>query len=389
MSVLLEYIWLDSKNDFRSKTRVIDVDTSLDGVYFCPKNNIIKFKLLMWNYDGSSTGQAEGKDSEVFLIPVATFNDPFRKNYSSDINSSYLIWCEMVDKNMVPLKNSNRTNANKVFKKHEREEPWFGLEQEYFIVDPKSGLPLGFSSNPTSNPEPQGKYYCGVGADKALCRIIPETHLQYCLYAGIKICGINAEVAPAQWEYQIGPCKGITASDHLWVSRYILNRIAESHGFNISYHPKPLGVETDWNGSGCHTNFSTKLMREEKGIEHIYTAIKRLSKNHNHHMKYYGEHNRMRMSGHHETSSFDNFTFGRANRGASIRIPNFVLNESKGYFEDRRPASNCDPYLVTSLIMETCMNTQLDTVPVPVPVPVPVAQPTDEKFDILNLGYII
>jgi glutamine synthetase len=360
---LFEYIWLDSKNDFRSKTKVMEVDLV---------NSILK-QLPVWNYDGSSTGQAEGKDSEIFLKPAAIFKDPFRQNHGA-----YLVWCEMLDKENKPLENSNRTKSLEVFEKFEKEEPWFGLEQEYFIVDPKTNMPIGFGSN--TNPEPQGKYYCGVGADKALCRTIPETHLEYCLKAGIKICGINAEVAPAQWEYQIGPCEGIDGGDHLWMSRYVLNRIAESRGYNISYHPKPLGAEADWNGSGCHTNFSTKAMRDENGIEHIYNAIKRLSKNHINHMSKYGEHNRMRMSGKHETASFDTFTFGRANRGASVRIPNSVLNDSKGYFEDRRPASNCDPYLVTSLMLQTCMNPIFDELS---------NEEISVDYDILKLGYVI
>lgn len=358
-SAILEYIWMDSTNEFRSKTRISNIDKDKD----------VMEQLPVWNYDGSSTGQADGTDSEVFLIPSVIFKDPFRQSQnlihekSTHGKSNYLVWCEMVDKNMVPLKNSNRTKALDIFKKFKDQEPWFGLEQEYFIIDPKTNLPLGFDPDPNSNSnsKKQGKYYCGVGADRAICRSIPETHLEYCLYAGIKICGLNGEVAPAQWEYQIGPCVGIDVSDHIWVSRYILNRIAETYGYNISYHPKPLGIDSDWNGSGCHANFSTKSMRDDNGIKHIHTAINRLSKTHSKHMESYGEHNKLRMSGRHETSSYDKFTFGRANRGASVRIPNSVLNDSKGYFEDRRPSSNCDPYLVTSLIMETCMDNLLDT----------------------------
>lgn len=356
---IYEYIWLDAKNDFRSKTKVIYAESQPDI-------------LPTWNYDGSSTGQAEGTDSEIFLKPSCIFRDPFR-----DYEHSYLVWCETMDKNMKFLKNSNRHLAVETFENFKSEEPWFGLEQEYFIMDPKTNLPVGFS--PNQNPEPQGKYYCGVGADRVYQRIIPETHLEYCLYAGIKICGLNAEVAPAQWEYQIGPCEGIEASDHLWVSRYILNRIAELHGFNISYHPKPLGPNADWNGSGCHTNFSTKNMRSENGIITIYDSIKRLAENHYEHIKNYGEHNQDRMSGKHETSSYSKFTYGRANRGASVRIPNQVLEESKGYFEDRRPAANCDPYLVTSLIMKTIMNPRYD----------PVDSDETTKYDMFRLGYII
>lgn len=365
---ILEYIWLDSKNDFRSKTKVMDLN-----LLNCDENitsSIIE-QLPVWNYDGSSTGQAISGDSEVFLIPVVCFKDPFRRN-----TTSYLIWCETVNKNMTPLNNSHRSKALKTFLKYESMEPWFGLEQEYFIINPETNKPLGFDNN--INPEPQGKYYCSVGTDKALCRIIPEEHLEHCLYAGIKICGLNAEVAPAQWEYQIGPSVGINAGDHLWVSRYILNRLAENHGYNISYHPKPLG-NTDWNGSGCHTNFSTNAMREKDGIEYIYTAIKRLANNHYVHMQHYGEHNKLRLSGKHETSSFDKFTFGVGNRNASIRIPNSTLNDSCGYFEDRRPAANCDPYLVTSLVMETSMNYQFDS----------VETEFDDTLNVVKMGYII
>lgn len=356
---IYEYIWLDAKNDFRSKTKVIYAEKK-------PEN------LPTWNYDGSSTGQAIGTDSEIFLKPSCLFRDPFRDN-----ENSFLVWCETMDRNMNFLKNSNRHLALETFENFKSEEPWFGLEQEYFIMDPKTNLPVGFS--PNQNPEPQGKYYCGVGADRAYQRVIPETHLEYCLYAGIKICGLNAEVAPAQWEYQIGPCEGIEAGDHLWVSRYILNRIAESYGFNISYHPKPLGPNADWNGSGCHTNFSTKKMRCENGIITIYDSIKRLAQNHYEHIKNYGEYNEDRMSGKHETSSYYKFTYGRANRGASVRIPNQVLEESKGYFEDRRPAANCDPYLVTNLIMKTVMNPKYD----------PVDEDEANKYDMFRLGYVI
>jgi glutamine synthetase len=355
--IILEYIWLDSHSNFRSKTKIMYTNTV----------NIKDISTLpVWNYDGSSTGQATGYDSEIFLIPRVIFLDPFRKDLS---NNSYLVWCDSVNKDLKPLENSTRQSAIEVFEEYKQVEPWFGLEQEYFIINPKTKYPLGFNLSQEHGllcPDPQGKYYCGVGSNYVFGRNIAEKHMEYCLYAGIIICGINAEVAPGQWEYQIGPCVGIDAGDHLWVSRYILNRISEEYEYEISYHPKPLdkllGYEADWNGSGCHTNFSTKEMRDENGIEHINKAIDRLSKRHNNHMKYYGLDNHMRMSGKHETSSYNNFTFGRANRGASVRIPNVVLDELKGYFEDRRPGSNADPYLVTSLILKTCEDKKLDNI---------------------------
>ncbi len=332
---IFEYVWLDVNDNFRSKSRVIDYEPS--------KTILLPEELPTWNYDGSSTGQATGSDSEVFLIPRAIFRNPFYNH------TSYLVWCDWVNDENKALINCTRPTALEIFTKYIDMKPWFGLEQEYFIIDPETRLPLGL----TPESEPQGKYYCGVGCDRVFGRNLVDKHFEYCLNAGIKICGINGEVAPAQWEFQIGICEGIEAGDHLWMARYILNRLAESMGYIISYHPKPLG-SADWNGSGCHTNFSTQPMRDPDGLkQHIHQALDKLCQNHKLHMEYYGKHNRLRMSGIHETSNYDQFTYGVANRGASVRIPHDVLKKGCGYFEDRRPAANCDPYLVTSLIMET------------------------------------
>ena len=176
-----------------------------------------------------------------------------------------------------------------------------------------------------------------------------------CIYAGINISGINAEVAPGQWEYQIGPCTGIEAGDQLWVARYIFEKITEKYDVYISLDPKPL--IGDWNGSGCHTNFSTKKMRDELGIIEINNAIRLLSMNHAEHIAVYGEGNEKRLSGKHETSSYHNFTSGIADRTASIRIGNKTVSQGFGYFEDRRPSSNMNPYLVTAKMFETiCLN---------------------------------
>ena len=235
--------------------------------------------------------------------------------------------------------------ANDIFNKKLDEKPWYGLEQEYFMM--KNGKPLGFDESTKT----QGQYYCSVGAENAFGREIALKHLEYCIIAGIKISGINAEVAPGQWEFQIGPCEGIRAGDHLWMARYILQRIGEEYHTQINFSPKPLSG--DWNGSGCHTNYSTEIMREENGLEHINVAILKLGEKHEEHMKVYGIGNELRMTGEHETASYDKFSFGIANRGTSIRIGNATFNNKCGYFEDRRPSSNCDPYIVTSKIFKT------------------------------------
>jgi len=329
-AVQAEYIWIDGTNGVRSKTKTL---------YKKPKS---VSELPEWNFDGSSTGQAPGHDSDVYLRPVTIFPDPFRGG------DNILVLAECYNSDGSPNKFNHRHAAAKVMEKHKAQKPWFGLEQEYTLLD-LSDRPYGWPVN--GFPGPQGPYYCGVGTGKVLCRDIVESHYKACLYAGVKIAGINAEVMPSQWEFQVGPSEGIDSGDHLWMARYLLERIAEEYGVKISYNPK--AVPGDWNGAGCHTNVSTEVMRKPGGMKYIEEAIEKLSHRHKEHLAVYGEGNELRLTGKHETASMDSFNYGVANRGASVRIPRSVAAEGYGYFEDRRPASNMDPYLVTGIIIET------------------------------------
>ena len=344
--VLAEYVWIDGDFGLRGKTKVLDAYDPKLGAKGLP----------IWNYDGSSTNQAPGDDSEVLIRPQAVFRDPFRGG------QHILVMCDTLDpKDNSPIPTNTRHKADALFAQAPEEEPWYGIEQEYTLF--KQGVPLGWPSTTVRSfggpctqvgfPGPQGPYYCSAGADVAFGREIVEAHLHACLHAGIKVSGINAEVMPGQWEYQVGPCTGIESGDHLWMSRYILHRVAEASGVVVSLEPKP--IPGDWNGAGCHTNYSTKAMREQDGAfkSVMVPAIEKLGKRHAAHIQAYGEGNDKRLTGHHETASIDTFSWGVANRGASVRVGNETAKDGKGYFEDRRPASNMDPYVVTSMIFET------------------------------------
>lgn len=342
---IAEYVWIDALGELRSKSKVV-----------AGKSSVTLEDLPSWNYDGSSTGQAPGEDSEVIIVPRAVFKDPFRGG------NHVLVMTDTYTPQGVAIPTNTRAPAAAIFETKPEEEPWFGIEQEYTLF--KDGTPLGWPTSsarsfggPTVQlgfPGPQGPYYCSAGADVAFGRDVVDDHLIKCLEAGINVSGINAEVMPGQWEYQVGPCTGIESGDHMWMSRYILNRVCEVHGVVASLDPKP--VPGDWNGAGCHTNFSTKAMREvENSLEKvIIPAVERLGKKHAEHIKVYGLGNEKRLTGRHETASIEKFSYGVANRGASVRIPNVVKQTGKGYFEDRRPASNMDPYVVTSKIFHTC-----------------------------------
>jgi glutamine synthetase len=286
--------------------------------------------LRVWDFDGSSTNQAPGGNSDVYLRPAAIFKDPFGGG------DNIIVLAECYNNDGTPNKTNHRHHAAKVMELAKDSKPWFGLEQEYTLFD-IDGTPYGWPKN--GFPGPQGPYYCGAGAGKVFARDLIEAHYRVCLYSGVKISGINAEVMPSQWEFQVGPCEGIEMGDHLWMARYLLTRLAEQWGIKVSFHPKPLAG--DWNGAGCHTNISTTETRTPgTGMKAIEEAIAKMEKKHKEHMLVYGEDNDKRLTGRHETGHIDSFTSGVANRGASIRIPRQCAKDGYGYFEDRRPASN-------------------------------------------------
>jgi glutamine synthetase len=334
-TVQVMYVWIDGTGEnLRCKTKTMDKEPTK------PED------CSVWNFDGSSTEQAAGHNSDVYLKPIALFRDPFRRGKNK------LVLCETYTFEDKAHASNLRSTCVEVMKKCEAEKPWFGIEQEYTLLS-LDGRPLGWPKN--GFPAPQGPYYCGVGTNKVVGRRVIEAHYRACLYAGVKIAGTNAEVMPAQWEFQVGPCEGIEMGDHLWMARFLLHRVCEDYGVVASLDPKPM--PGDWNGAGAHCNFSTLAMRNKGGLKIIEEGITKLSKLHTLHIQAYdpkkGEDNKRRLTGLHETSSIYDFSSGVAHRGASIRIPRQVAADGFGYLEDRRPASNCDPYSVTERICRT------------------------------------
>jgi glutamine synthetase len=324
-----EYIWIDGTEPIpliRSKTKIL-ADNEKPGT---------------WGFDGSSTNQAPGHNSDCVLEPAFICPDPIRKG------KNLLVLCEvLLPDTGEPHKTNTRAACVEVANKYKAHDPWFGLEQEYTFF--KEGRPLGF---PTSGyPAPQGPYYCGVGADEVHGRDIVEAHTTACIEAGLKISGTNAEVMPGQWEFQIGPAGPVEAADHLWMGRYLLYRIAEDFDVNASIIAKP--IRGDWNGAGCHTNFSTKAMRSS--WDAVIGACEALGApgKPQEHLAGYGVGTEDRLTGAHETAHWSTFKYGVSDRGASIRIPWQVARDKKGYIEDRRPNANMDPYVVTRLLTNT------------------------------------
>jgi len=330
-NAILEYIWLDGyeTQNLRSKVKVLsDWDGTLSG-------------LPIWNFDGSSTKQATGNDSECILQPVRIYQ--YYKNH-------YFVLCEVFNSNMTPHITNSRSLLRKNISSYNDSGFWWGFEQEYFVT--KSSRPLGFP--PIGLPDPQGLYYCGVGGNQVKGRLFAEHHLHTCLGMGITLTGINAEVALGQWEYQCFAEDTLKVCDDLWMSRYVLYRLAEEEDWDIDISPKP--VAGDWNGSGCHANFSTSHMRDVGGEEYFVNLMNRFSTNHTSHIDGYGKNNHLRLTGEHETQHIDTFSWGVADRGASIRVPNSTIAAGwAGYLEDRRPSANCDPYVVAKLIANTTL----------------------------------
>ena len=332
----LEYIWLDGYEpvpNLRSKTKVVAFEDT-------PTLE----ELPIWGFDGSSTQQAEGSNSDCLLQPVALFPDPARRN-------GMLVMCEVLLPDGTPHPSNSRATIP------DDAETWFGFEQEYFFY--RDGVPLGFPRE--GFPPPQGEYYTGVGYKNVgdIAREIVDAHIDLCLDAGINLEGINAEVAKGQWEFQIFGKGSKRAADEMWIARYLLLRLCEGYCVDINWHPKPLGMDYDWNGSGMHTNFSTHHMREVGGEEYFEALMAAFDEHKEAHIAVYGPDNHMRLTGLHETQAIDKFNYGVANRGASIRIPHSFVNDGhRGYLEDRRPNSMGDPYQIAGRILTT-----IETVP--------------------------
>lgn len=337
----LEYIWLDGYTPvagLRGKTKIVEGDPESFTLEDCP----------MWGFDGSSTKQAEGSSSDCLLKPVALYPDSSRKN-------GFLVMTEVLLPDGSP--HPSNTRATIV----DDPDTWFGFEQEYFFY--QDGRPLGFPEG--GFPAPQGAYYTGVGFSSVgdIARTIVEEHLDLCIDAGINHEGINAEVAKGQWEFQIFGKGSKKAADEIWVARYLLLRAAEKYGVDVEFHCKPLrgayDDPLDWNGSGMHCNFSTKYMREVGGEPYFLALMDAFSKYREEHIAVYGPDNHLRLTGLHETQSIDQFSWGIADRGASIRVPHSFKNDGwKGYLEDRRPNSSGDPYAIASRVLQT-----INTVP--------------------------
>lgn len=326
----LEYIWLDGykpTQSLRSKTKI---EENFSGKLEDCSN---------WSFDGSSTEQAPGGSSDCLLKPVFICPDPQRKN-------GYLVMCEVLNADGTPHASNGRATIE-----DDDNDFWFGFEQEYFLYDLNTNMPLGFPAG--GYPKPQGPYYCSVGAQNAYGREIIEEHLDACLDAGLNVEGINAEVAAGQWEFQIFAKGAKRAGDEIWLGRYLLERIGEKYGVSVNWHCKPLG-NLDWNGSGMHANFSNELLRtagSKEIFDKVCEAFRPVVKEH---IEVYGADNHLRLTGKHETASIHDFSYGVSDRGASIRIPVLVPQKGwKGYLEDRRPNSAADPYKVAARIIKT------------------------------------
>jgi glutamine synthetase len=327
MKVKLEYVWLDGytpEPNLRSKVKIVDYESI--------KNTVQVGKLPVWNFDGSSTNQADTGNSDRILKPVRVYT---RYGFPLE-NSTVYVLCEVMDSDGKPHESNMRAKLNE-----EEEGLWFGFEQEYFIREEINGNILGHKRNILKG---QGEYYCGVGHN-VVGRDFVESHLNMCLEYGIDITGTNAEVALGQWEYQVFSKGKLKGGDDLWMSRYFLYKISEKYNYHIDLHPKPL-THGAWNGSGLHTNFSNNKMRNEGGYEYFLAIFNSFASRHEEHIKAYGSNNHLRLTGGFETQAIDKFSWGVSDRGASIRVPQDTAKEWKGYVEDRRPGSNADPYKI-------------------------------------------
>lgn len=368
---VLEYIWLDINEHIRSKIRVITTDNKIETIKQIPK----------WSYDGSSTGQSTTLNSEILLEPIYMCYNSFL--ISKCLTSFYkdIVSSNYIDKLIVlcnttyyDKKNENTQERNKEqhqqhyqqenyitealekfsLKQNVNHDIWFGIEQEFFLFDKETLKPFKWDYYQSYKETLEGEFYCGVNRSNITETKIMEEFLEKCLLSNLNISGINQEVEFTQWEYQIGPVKGIESAHQMIVAKFILLKICEKYNLYPVFHPKPIKTkDKEWNGSGCHINISTEKTRNKEGIYEIYKIMEKMEKDHSNFIENYcGKNNHMRLTGKNETSNPDIFSYSIGGRNTSIRIPYQTKIDNRGYFEDRRPGSDINYYKIITKYLD-------------------------------------
>ncbi|CAG2118817.1 unnamed protein product, partial [Medioppia subpectinata] len=235
--VQVMYVWIiDGTNQHMgSQTKIVP---------FVPTD---ASELPLWTPAGASTGHEEG----IYLLPVQLYDDPFRGG------NNKLVMCETVRYDRQPTEDNHRHSCKVAMDLVRDQQPWFGVQQEYTPAD--------------------GRHYeyTEFGAH------VVDAHLKACLYAGIAIAGEKTD-NDSKWEFQVGPCEGVTIGDDIWMARFLMQRVAKDFGVDVSFSPYD-----DRTGVLCrraHCNFSTEAMREPGGMAAIDRAAECLSRKHDKHI---------------------------------------------------------------------------------------------------------
>lgn len=353
--IIAEYIWLDHKNEYRSKTRFLEIinnNSKFDDNVNRKINNYIKSNNVddypIWYYDGSSIGDIPKNDknnTECILLPAFLMSNPLKKDTDNLIYMD--VYCINKYKlgNEVYYVNPKMEIYNKLLKELDNNEYIFGIEQEFFILNKETGLPPGLESLADIK---QGKYYCGNGINNINTRKFILDTQEKLSNSDINVTGFNYEVAPGQAEFQL--CSvGMIALWYLIALRYILIRNAENYNYIISFDNIIYKGDKQYYNTGCHINISNVNTSGKDGIKYIMEHIEKLEskapKTDSEFNEIFGEGSTNRLNGTLETSKWDVFSWGYGTRNTSIRIPNQVANDKRGYFEDRRPGGNVNPFI--------------------------------------------
>lgn len=339
MKTCVEYFWVTAKNDAVSKTKIVDFPTkptvpSDFPAFYADASSVFGVPFAdLGLYD-----PATNADCKLHPVRMAPF--PFRSGYPG---GSYLVLCEVLNhQDDTPHPTNTRAALRAVMKEVAAQEPWIGIEQEYRLWAVEKG-DAGDTLNELTTGQGQ--------------RFVDE-HMLACVQAGIPFVGSNREALTDCWEFQVGGpgVDPLMAADQLWMARWLLYRVAETSGLAVDLDPAPaVGF---WNGLSTHTNFSTKAMRTPKGgYAHIIAACEALKGAVDKHLAVYGEPEFSRRVAEHRPVSvpcrFTEFSYGVADRLASVRIPGHVAVRGHGYIEDRRPCVDADPYEVAKALLET------------------------------------